>query len=120
MTSVNVETQSKLVEIQEGIESIQQYLSNIFDKASYIEARLDESQGKTSDLFRHIQQQFEDFDGQLGGAVQLEKNFASLFESFSKNGLLQGLSGLQKLAEFKVMVKAAQLESFETVCWKKF
>ena len=56
----------------------------------------------------------------LRGAVQFEKMFNSLFESFSKNRLLNGLSGIQKLQEFKVMVKAAQLEAFEAVCWKRF
>ena len=56
----------------------------------------------------------------LRGAVQFEKTFNSLFESFSKNRLLNGLSGIQKLQEFKVMVKAAQLEAFEAVCWKRF
>ena len=91
------------------------YLKAILEKTCYIESRLDESQGKSSDIFRHIQQGLIDFDGDLGGAVQLEKNFNSLFESFSKNPLLQGLSSVQKLSEFKTMVKAAQMDTFEQV-----
>ena len=97
-------------DFQVALESGKVILRGIFDKCSYIEARLDESQGKSSDLFRHIQQSLEDFDPQLGGAVQFEKNFSSFFESFSKNRLLQGLSGTQKLHEFKILAKAVQMK----------
>ena len=102
-------------EMQTALESGKVLLRGILDKCTYIEARLDESQGKSSDLFRHIQQSLDDFDAQLGGAVQFEKNFNSLLESFSKNPILQGLSSLEKLSEFKTMVKAAQMDTFEQV-----
>ena len=98
-------------EIQTALESGKVFLRGILDKCTYIEARLDESQGKSSDLFRHIQQSLGDFDPQLGGAVQFETNFNSFFESFSKNRLLQGLTGAQKLQEFKILVKAVQMKN---------
>ena len=98
-------------EIQTALESGKVFLRGILDKCTYIDARLDESQGKSSDLFRHIQQSLDDFDPQLGGAVQFEKNFNSFFESFSKNRLLQGLTGAQKLQEFKILVKAVQMKN---------
>ena len=107
-------------DIKAAVESASEYLEKILEKTSYIEARLDESQGRTSDLFRHLQQSLENFDSELGGAVGFEKEIHGLFESFTKNCLLQGLSGSEKLNEFKVLVKAAQMEAFESVCWKKF
>jgi hypothetical protein len=120
MSSVAFASEAAVAELQVAIQEGNAVLGSIFEKATYIELRLDESQGKSSDLFRHIQQSLEEFDAQLGGSVQFEKIFYSLFESFSKNRLLQGLSGAEKLKEFKVLVKAAQMESFETVCWNKF
>ena len=117
MTSIEVASEvasavASIPEFQAALETGQVLLRGILDKATYIEARLDESQGKSSDLFRHIQQSLEEFDAQLGGAVQFEKNFYFFFESFSKNRLLQGLSGVEKLQEFKILVKAAQIESY--------
>jgi hypothetical protein len=100
---------------QVEFEQAEYYLKAILEQTCYIESRLDEAQGKSSDMFRHIQQGLIDFDGDLGGAVQFEKNFNSLFESFSKNPLLQGLSSAEKLSEFKIMAKAAQMDTFEQV-----
>ena len=125
MTSIEVASEvasavASVPEFQAALETGQVLLRGILDKATYIEARLDESQGKSSDLFRHIQQSLEEFDAQLGGAVQFEKNLYFFFKSFSKNRLLQGLSGVEKLQEFKILVKAAQIESFEGVCWSRF
>ena len=97
--------------IQAALESGKAFLRGILDKCSYIGARLDESQGKSSDLFRHIQQSLEDFDPQLGGAVQFEKNFNTFFESVSKNRLLQGFSCTQKLQECKILAKAVQMKN---------
>ena len=62
-------------EFQASLETGKVLLRGILDKCTYIDSRLDESQGKSSDLFRHIQRSLEDFDSQLGGAVQFEKNF---------------------------------------------
>ena len=104
-------TSSEQVEFKQA----EYYLKAILEKTCYIESRLDEAQGKSSDVFRHIQQGLIEFDQDLGGAAQFEKNFNSLFESFSKNPILQGLSSLEKLSEFKIMVKAAQMDSFEQV-----
>jgi hypothetical protein len=104
-------TSSEQVEFQQP----EYYLKAILEKVCYIESRLDEAQGKSSDIFRHIQQGLIEFDQDLGGAAQFEKNFNSLFESFSKNPILQGLSSIEKLSEFKIMVKAAQMDSFEQV-----
>ena len=69
---------------------------------------------------RHIQQTLKEFDPEQGGSVQFEKNFNSLFESFSKNQLLQNLSSDEKLVQFKMMVKAVQMDTFEQVCWARF
>jgi hypothetical protein len=104
-------TTSEQVEFKQA----EYYLQAILEKTTYIESRLDEAQGKSSDIFRHIQHGLIEFDSALGGAVQFEKNFNSLFERFSKNQLLQGLSSVEKLSEFKIMVKPAQIDTFEQV-----
>ena len=53
---------------KEAIEGGRMLLRQILEKASYIESRLDESEGKSSDLLRHIQHSLEEFDDDLGGA----------------------------------------------------
>ena len=74
---------------QETIDGGRRLLRQILEKVSYVESRLDESQGKSSDLFRHIQHSLEEFDDDLGGAwVMCFKSF--LIFLFSNFGCVLG------------------------------
>ena len=91
----------KLLEV---MKKMQHTCSFIGEKCNYIEKRMDAAGGKISDLCRHMQQMFEEFDEGLNEGPDVEskwwwvqRRIRSIYEDFCRNRTMQtvGFSSLK-------------------------
>jgi hypothetical protein len=107
-------------DVQKEMKETLKLLKMIQEKTGVLEARLDFSGGKMSDVFRHLLQWFAEFDSDSGGLIQLQLDLFGSFEAFCNSPVLQGLSAENKVVQWRYLVAAARVEATELQMWKHF